>query len=206
MSDNGLSGSAEETLEENSGAGSNDDAAARLEAAVLARTGIEGRQLSDGAYSRRRLMLILTSMLFAFTIGGFRLSEINFNGLKIAVEDERRLWGFLLLLLLYSVGDFALFAWPEIGKWRSDMNLFELRYGHGTEVIADNWSKLLRNARRILGSSHSLVKDIEWRQRLSREAQRRFVRMHRARMFWESLFPVGIATATILLVLFCMLF
>jgi hypothetical protein len=101
--------------------------------------------------------------------------------------------------LLYSIVDFALFAWPEIANWRNEMDLFETRYSRGAELIADTWLQLLKHTKKELGEHHVLTKDIEWRLRRSRHQHRRLVRNHRARMFWESWVPAGIATATMLL-------
>ena len=179
--------------------GTPDGQSDNLVQAALARISIEERQFSASAYDRRKTMLGIAVVVFAFTAGGFKLSKLNFAGFALESRDELSLLLFMMLLLTYTIGDFWLFVRPEIASWRAELESFESKFGDGARVIEDMWKQVLVHASQTQGINSALTHEAKRRAAVSARSHAEIIRMHRVRVFWESAVPIGIACVTLML-------
>lgn len=177
----------------------------------------EGRRLSEHAYEQRRAMLIMALVTFAMTWGGFSLSEVNVLGIKIDHVDEMRLLGFLDVVLLYTIGNFATIVKPEFQSWQSKLRELIREYETAFKDTNDRLSQMASGTRTALDqkattftpqAAELLARIVEAadgaRNRVAklggdiiRDTRETYV----ARLRWEYQVPIAIAGIAVLLTL-----
>jgi hypothetical protein len=165
---------------------------------------LEERRLSDHAYAQRRAMLLMTALTFAITWGGIRLSSIDVFGLKVTAWNERYLLAFAAAVLGYLIGNFATLAQPIMVAWKADFDSFHATANrtmvHATAQIREG----IVGIRAVLTEAGARPEAIDQFMAVADKFDsaldtrfpnyaRRYLELHRARMRFEYLVPVGIS-------------
>jgi hypothetical protein len=176
------------------------------------RRDLEERRLSDHAYAQRRAMLIMAAATFAFSWGGVRLSSIDALGLKITAWNERYLLAFSSAVLAYLIGNFATLVQPGLVAWRADFESFRRDSDRAIQEAAAAMREGFVNIQNSLAQTGvpdhtvatftAIVSNFEFiLDSKVPKYSTRYIELHRAKLRFEYLVPVGIALGVLYLVI-----
>jgi hypothetical protein len=179
--------------------------------AARQRQQLEERRLPDHAYAQRRAMLVMSAVTFAITWGGVRLSSIDTLGLKITTWNERYLLAFAGVVLAYLIGNFATLVQPAMVAWQADFEWFDVnanqRMKIATAQIHEGFTGIRTalaeagvSAERIAEVMGSATKFDQTLDKTLPKYAKSYLELHRARLRFEYLVPVGISVIVLYLV------
>jgi hypothetical protein len=175
------------------------------------RRAFEQLGLSEYARQQRRAMLLVAAVVFAFSWGGIRPSEIEAFGVKVTRWEESFLLVFSGLVLAYLIGNFASIARPEFVTWKEELEQYSIRIavkGASSLHMLVQATNLLRDLVNDPSTADRLPQQIKdglpkmeaWLQVVDLEKHRaRYIEMYRARVRFEYVVPLIIAFATLYL-------
>ncbi len=156
-------------------------------------------------------MLVMSAVTFALTWGGVRLSSIDALGLQIATWNERYLLAFAGVVLAYLIGNFAALVQPSMVAWQADFEWFNFtanqRLKTATAQIHEGFIGI-RTALAEAGVSAERIEDVlgsatrfdETLDKALPKSAKSYLELHRARIRFEYLVPVGISVIVLYLV------